>query len=548
MEVFTIENLTFKYPQGKNYALDNVNLKVNKGEFLLICGKSGCGKTTLIKHMKAALAPAGEKSGDIYYNGTLLCDVPERIQAQEIGYVMQSPDSQIVTDKVWHELAFGLENLGYKNSVIRIRVAEMASYFGIQNWFHKDVKELSGGQKQILNLASIMAVQPEVIILDEPTSQLCNIAAQEFLALLKRIHEELGITVIIVEHRLENVFPMCDRVVVMDKGKIISSGNLQQTIHNIKDNEFFDAMPVPVKICTALGAPEYKVPVNVNEGRCFLEKYMAGKNLPKESSTHYIGCGRDNIIEASDVWFRYDKDGEDVLKGLNLNVEKGSLTCVLGGNGTGKTTMLYTLCGLLKPYRGKVTVKGKNVKKWGNGLYGKVIGMLPQNPTALFRRDNVYEDISECIIDGKNADKKIEEISRLLDITDILDMHPYDLSGGEQQRCALAKVLLTEPEILILDEPTKGFDGFHKRKLAEIFKKLLNDGITILMVSHDIEFCAEYADRCALSFDGGITVSGDVTEFFSGNSFYTTSANRMAREYFPYAVTAEEVKELCITT
>lgn len=548
MEVFTIENLTFKYPQSKNYALDNVNLKVNKGEFLLICGKSGCGKTTLIKHMKAALAPAGEKSGDIYYNGTLLCDVPERIQAQEIGYVMQSPDSQIVTDKVWHELAFGLENLGYKNSVIRIRVAEMASYFGIQNWFHKDVKELSGGQKQILNLASIMAVQPEVIILDEPTSQLCNIAAQEFLALLKRIHEELGITVIIVEHRLENVFPMCDRVVVMDKGKIISSGNLQQTIHNIKDNEFFDAMPVPVKICTALGAPEYKVPVNVNEGRCFLEKYMAGKNLPKESSTHYIGCGRDNIIEASDVWFRYDKDGEDVLKGLNLNVEKGSLTCVLGGNGTGKTTMLYTLCGLLKPYRGKVTVKGKNVKKWGNGLYGKVIGMLPQNPTALFRRDNVYEDISECIIDEKNADKKIEEISRLLDITDILDMHPYDLSGGEQQRCALAKVLLTEPEILILDEPTKGFDGFHKRKLAEIFKKLLNDGITILMVSHDIEFCAEYADRCALCFDGGITVSGDVTEFFSGNSFYTTSANRMAREYFPYAVTAEEVKELCTTT
>ncbi len=548
MEIFTIKNLTFKYPQSKNYALDNISITVNKGEFLLLCGKSGCGKTTLIRQMKAVLAPAGEKSGEIYYKGKPLCDVPERIAAQEIGYVMQNPDRQIVTDKVWHELAFGLENLGYKNSAIRIRAAEMASYFGIQNWFHKDVKELSGGQKQILNLASVMAMQPGVIILDEPTSQLCNIAAQEFLALLKRLNDELGITVIIIEHRLENVFAMCDRAAVMDKGKIISIGSPQQTIHNIKDDDFFDAMPVPVKICASLGAPEYNVPVNVNEGRCFLEKYLKGKALPNADDTYYKEFGGDNIIEASDVWFRYDKNGEDVLKGLNLSVKKGKLTCVLGGNGTGKTTMLYTLCGLYKPYRGKITVKGRNIKKWGSGLYGKVIGVLPQDPTALFRRDNVYEDISECAAGAENADKKIEEISRFLDITDILDEHPYDLSGGEQQRCALAKVLLTEPEILILDEPTKGFDGFHKRKLAEIFKTLLDIGITVLMVSHDIEFCAEYADICALCFDGGITVSGNVKEFFSGNSFYTTSANRMAREYFPYAVTAEEVKELCITT
>lgn len=547
MEVFTIKNLTFKYPESKKNVLDTVSLTVNKGEFMLICGKSGCGKTTLIRHLKTALAPAGEKNGEIYYNGILLDNVSERLQAQKIGYVMQNPDSQIVTDKVWHELAFGLENLGYKNSEIRIRVAEMASYFGIQNWFHKEVKELSGGQKQILNLASVMAMQPEVIILDEPTSQLCNIAAQEFLMLLKRIHEELGITVIIIEHRLENVFSLCDSVVVMDKGKIISRGNLQQTIQNVKNNDFFDAMPVPVKICTALGAQEYNIPVNVNEGRRFLEKYLEDKNLTKQSREYYNGACKENVIEASGVWFRYSKEGEDVLKNLDIGVEKGKLTCVLGGNGTGKTTMLYTLCGLLTPYKGKVTVKGKNIKKWGSVLYGKVIGMLPQNPVTLFRMDNVYEDIAECVADKKNADKRIEDISRLLDIGDILDMHPYDLSGGEQQRCALAKVLIMEPEILILDEPTKGFDGFHKRKLANIFKKLLNNGITILMISHDIEFCAEYADICALCFDGGITVKADAKQFFSGNSFYTTSANRMIREYFPDAITAEEVKELCST-
>lgn len=550
MEVFTIKNLTFKYPKSGNCALDSVNLTIKKGEFLLICGKSGCGKTTLIRHLKTVLSPAGEKDGEIYYEGTLINEVPDRVQAQEIGYVMQNPESQIVTDKVWHELAFGLENLGFKNSAIKIRVAEMASYFGIQNWFHRETRELSGGQKQILNLACIMALNPDVIILDEPVSQLSDIAAREFLMLLGKIHEEFGVTVIIVEHRLENVFPMCDRIVVMDKGKIVSLGDKQQTIENIKDNDFFDAMPVPVKICAKLGAKPYNVPVNVNEGRRFIEKYFSEKQcVKKDDGVHCGETVRENIIAIKDVWFRYGKNGDDILKGLDFTIEKGKLTCILGGNGAGKTTLLYILCGILAPYRGKIIIKGKNIKKWSaDGLYGKLIGMLPQNPAALFVKDNVYEDMAECIADKNCVEKKIEYISGLLDINGILDKHPYDLSGGEQQRCALAKVLLTEPEILILDEPTKGFDGFHKRKLAEILKKLLDDGVTILMVSHDIEFCAEYADICALCFDGGIAASGNAKQFFAGNSFYTTSANRMVREYFPAAVTPGEVVSLCSIT
>ncbi len=551
MESFKIENLSFTYPERYDKALDNVNLKVNQGEFLLVIGKSGCGKTTLLRLLKSSLSPFGEISGCIYFNGEKLSHCDARKQATDIGFVMQNPDNQIVTDKVWHELAFGLESLGYKQTEIRARVSEMASYFGIDNWFYKKVTELSGGQKQLLNLASVMVMQPSVLILDEPTSQLDPIAAEEFLNTLKKINRDFGTTIILSEHRLESALPIADRVVVMNKGKIIADDTPIEIGKILKDanHDMYVALPTPVRVH---GAVENSLPcpLTVRDGRLWLNQFSKDnsinpdvvlKDTEKELSNDFV-------IETKDVWFRYDKDLPDVVKGLNLRVRKGELFCLMGGNGAGKTTALSVISGLNSPYRGKVYVNGEELSDIKNP-YGTLIGVLPQNPESLFVKKTVYLDLEEALSDKKLSKEEKEEmiknISLLCNIESLLNYHPYDLSGGEKQRVALSKVLLKEPEILLLDEPTKGMDAQFKAEFANILADLKENGVTVLMVSHDIEFCAEFADRCALFFDGNITTDGSPREFFAGKSFYTTCANRMARSVIPNAVLADDIIAAC---
>lgn len=563
MALFEISNLKFWYPGAEKAALDGIHLKIEPGEFVVICGKSGCGKTTLLRHLKSVLTPYGRREGEILYQGQPLETVSARKQAGEIGYVMQSPDNQIVTDKVWHELAFGVENLGYDQQTIRLRVAEMASFFGIQNWFHKKVEELSGGQKQLLNLASIMTMQPKVLVLDEPTSQLDPIAAGEFLSTIRKINLELGTTIIMIEHRLEEVFPMADKVLVLEDGMQKYAASPREVGKALAGNDLFLAMPAPVQIYEALGQVG-ECPLTVCEGRKWLSLHYA-ETLKKEQRSEQNDVFEEKksknreikkkevVIEAKEVWFRYERELPDVVRDLSFQVTQGELFCILGGNGTGKSTTLSLISGIRKPYRGKILLKGQDIRKKKNAeLAGGILGVLPQNPQDLFVKDTVLEDLKE-MFEGWSREKRKEEEMLLAQviadtqIEHLLKMHPYDLSGGEQQRAALAKVLLLEPEILLLDEPTKGLDGFYKQKLADIFRNLKKRGTTILMVSHDIEFCASYADRCAMFFDGGIVISSEAKEFFTGNSFYTTAANRMARHLFPEAVTVKDVVEACRT-
>jgi len=549
MESFKIENLSFTYPGTSDKTLDHISFAVESGEFVLICGKSGCGKTTLLRLLKSALSPVGDITGTVSFNGKPLGEHTIKEQASGIGFVMQNPDNQIVTDKVWHELAFGLESLGYKQNEIRTRVAEMASFFGIQTWFYKNVSELSGGQKQLLNLASVMAMQPSVLILDEPTSQLDPIAAREFLKNLEKINQELGTTIILTEHRLEDAFPIADRVIVMDNGKIIAN-DFPRNVGRIlkeKNHDMYKALPTPIRVHGSI-KNNLLCPLTVKEGRTWLEDYSMENTLnsdiiPKDA----LSCS-DAIIEVKDVWFRYEKETPDVVKGLNLIVRKGELFCIVGGNGTGKTTILSLISGLNSPYRGDVIIKGRNISKVKN-LYDGQIAVLPQNPQSLFVKKTVYLDLAEILSD-KNITKeqitqKVQSIAVLCRIDHLLERHPYDLSGGEQQRAALAKVLLVEPEILLLDEPTKGMDAHFKEEFADILAELKSVGITIIMVSHDVEFCAEYADRCALVFDGSVVSESAPREFFKGNSFYTTAANRMARTKLPDAILAEDIVLAC---
>lgn len=529
MKIFSINQLEFEYPESERKSLNNINLNIEEGEFVTLCGASGCGKSTLLRHLKSVLEPAGQRNGEILFMEKALTECDERSQAENIGFVSQNPDNQIVTDKVWHELAFGLESLGYDNEVIRQRVAEMAAFFGIEDWFYRNVSELSGGQKQLLCLASIMTMLPKVIILDEPTSQLDPIAASEFINMLFKINHELGITIIITEHRLEEIIPQSDRVIVMDSGEIIIDDVPEVMCQKLRDmkHSMLLSMPVPIRVYSSVLYG--KCPLNVNQGRKWLEAYSKENNIKKfiEDKNYNFD---EKVIELKGICFKYEKNGKDVLKDVSLNVHKGEIYSILGGNGTGKSTLLSVICGIRKPYRGRIKLNDD-----------KKIIMLPQNPQTLFVKKTIAENLSDISKDKE----QINEVIKMCRLSDFTDRHPYDLSGGEQQRVALAMVLLTKPDIFLLDEPTKGLDNEYKTEFAKIIHQLSDSGKTIIMVSHDVEFCAEFTHRCALFFDGNIVAENVPYRFFKGNSFYTTDANRMSRGIIEGAITASDIIDAC---
>lgn len=545
MEILRFEDLSFTYAGADKKAIENVSFSVNKGEFVLLCGQSGCGKTTLMRLVKKQAAPSGEKQGKIFVFEKDSETLDLRESAEKIGYVLQDPDKQIVCDKVWHELAFGLENLGENSDVIRRRTAEMASYFGIEKWFHKKTSELSGGQKQLLNLASVMVMHPEILILDEPTAQLDPIAASEFLNTLKKINTELGLTVILIEHRLEEVFSAADKIAVMENGKLISFTKPEDTAREMKNSNhpMLLGLPAAVRVFNAFDFDE-KCPLDVRHGRDFLVSHFEKCENEEKEYVH----NEEIKVELENVYFRYERNLPDVLAGLNLTVYKNEIFCILGGNGCGKTTALNVISGLKKAYRGKVIIDGMNIKKYsGNSLYRNKLAFLPQDVLSVFIKDNVREDFKDIlkILGETDIEEKIVSASRRTGCEHLLDRHPYDLSGGEAQKCALAKMLLLSPEILLLDEPTKGLDAYAKNEAGELLRKLKQDGLTVITVTHDTEFAACFADRCTLFFDCSALKADTPEKFFGENMFYTTAANRMSRELFVGAVTVEEVTDLC---
>ena len=544
MQTFTITDLSFTYPTESVPALQNVSLSIEAGSFTVLCGRSGCGKSTLLRQLKPILQPHGTQTGTILFEGKSLSSLSQRTQSARIGFVLQNLDAQLVTDKVWHELAFGLESLGLSTPVIRRRVAEIASFFGIQNWFYKPVCELSGGQKQLVNLASVMALEPSVLLLDEPTSQLDPIAATDFLSTLGRINRELGTTIILSEHRLEDALALSTNVVFLERGRILDTGTASEVGSRLKaaGSDMFSAMPVPMRIYA--GVPnDLPCPVTVAQGRQWLEAFSETHPLcpvpPAAPSEKREGPA---AVELDEAFFRYDKQSPDVVKALTLRAYPGELLAILGGNGTGKSTTMGLISGIHRAYRGKVSVLGTAPQE----VSGK-IALLPQDPQTLFVKNTVIEDLLSVLDDAPRDRRKALalEKARLCELMELLERHPYDLSGGEQQRAALCKVLLREPEVLLLDEPTKGLDAEFKRVFARMIRRLCARGVCVIMVSHDAEFCASYASRCAMFFDGAIVAEGTPREFFSSGSFYTTSASRMARGLLPGAITPEDVIAAC---
>ena len=529
MEAFAIRNLSFAYPETEVDVLKNIDFSVIEGEFLTVCGASGSGKSTLLRLLKPSLAPHGRLSGEIRFHEIGINELSQRQECKKIGFVQQSPDNQIVTDKVWHELAFGLESLGLKNEEIRRRVAETASFFGIEQYFESDVTTLSGGQKQLLNLASVMAMQPEVLILDEPTSQLDPIAASDFIACLHRINKELGVTVIISEHRTEELLPISDRVLILDDGAVLSLDTPLHTGENLSscDDRLFALLPSAMRIWRAVDTSS-DCPVTVAQGREWLRSCVSTHDTYPLYPEIIPPCG-DTVISLKNIWFRYKKDSPDVLKNLSFHVRKGEFTAILGGNGAGKSTLLSVVNGTLMPYSGKINT---------NKLR---IATLPQNPQLLLSGNTVIDSLKEI----DDSPERLNQVISLCELEELLERHPFDLSGGETQRAALAKLLLASPDIILLDEPTKGIDSGFKERFAAIINTLLSIGTTVVMVSHDVEFCAKYPHRCLMLFNGELVAEGSPREFFSTNSFYVTSSRRMSKGILENTVTTDDIIYCC---
>ncbi len=549
MGLFEIDNLTFAYNGAEQNAVSGVSLCVNKGDFVLVCGKSGCGKTTLLRLLKPALAPVGKRTGSVTFCGTDIAKLDDRTAASAIGFVMQNPDDQIVTDKVWHELAFGLESLGESSDVIRRRVAEICGFLGLTDIYGKRTCELSGGEKQLLNLASVLVTNPDVVLLDEPTAQLDPIAASSFLQALKKLNEELGLTVVLVEHRLEESFAMANKVVIMDEGKVVFASS-PEDIGELYNNDklvcdIFEGLPAAVRLFKATNGVG-KCPLTVRDGKRYVEANF-GKNMNDRYAVQ--GCKGDVAIEVANGYFRYERDGADVLDNLSLQVYANEILCIFGANGAGKTTLLRILAGTKRLYKGKYRLWGKKIKEYGNNLYRDNLTAMPQNPQNLFVKNTVRADLAElAALVGYGKTEQAQAVADVMaqtGVTDLAERHPYDLSGGEKQKVALAKVLLTRPKIVLLDEPTKGLDAYSKRQFAEVMAKLKADGKTVVVVTHDVEFAAVVADRCAMFFDGKIVSIADKYAFFAENRYYTTAFARITRENFADAVTFERAVELC---
>ena len=571
MNILEIKNLNFNYVDFPPL-WENVNMQLEAGDFALLLGPSGSGKSCLMKHLIYKLAPYGNASGDILYKGQSLDSLSPYEHVKNIAYVSQNPDEQIVSESVWQELAFSLEQLGMPADKMRLRIAEVANFFGIQEWFWQKTNELSGGQKQILNLASTMVLKPEILVLDEADSNLDPVTRVSFLNILQRINVEMGTTILLSSHNWENTLDLANKVYYLNN----------QTLRNFDSNSDFinfiySEIPEEISALPTASQVSYQlkeISTNNVKTRQDLSNALFGNNLPSlrnlatefnaENNEHNMRINGvdENLLEIKDLQFKYKKVGENILDHLNLSVPTKSICFILGGNGSGKSTLLKCIVEQLQ-YSGSIKINSKEntgvktflLKKSSNRPR---ISYLPQNTRLLFSADTILEEIRLAF----EAVAK-EDIPYLADIFAIdleefgpetllesfglserMNFNPGDLSGGELQRAALALILLNKPQLLLLDEPSNNLAYNDIEHLSKILERLRNKGLTILAVSHDLEFASKIADSCALIFQGEIVSHAEPHRFFADNFFYTTDSCKIAQDFQEsdsIAITSEEL-------
>ena len=544
MGQFQIKNLTYYYPEKESPSLESINLQIKEGEFVFLIGPSGCGKSSLLRAM-AGLLPdyyGGKIGGEIYYSGTLLAKWNKKQLSREVGMIFQDPEKQIVMTGVKQEIAFGLENLNLSYEEMRRRIAEVLALFGISSIKEENTFQLSGGQKQKVVLASVLAMHPKVLLLDEPTSQLDTLAAQEFLNYIQKLNLEWGLTVILVEQRIDRCFHLADRVIFMENGKIVNSGTPDKMVQWAAEKHPNYTPPVSQLF---LNWKMGKIPLTIKEGRTMLDAMkprIAAYACSYEAESKPAEATE--ILKLSNLYTTYNKK-DFALKKIDMTLRKGDITVILGENGAGKSTLLKTICGLIQPVKGKLLYQEKDITNLNPEKKSEYIGYLSQNPNDYLFHDTVEDELAFNLkIRGIRDDIKVSRVLDLLKLSDKKNANPRDLSGGERQRVALGTVLVTSPEVLLLDEPTRGLDVDLKDRLTKTLQTLKAQGNSILMVTHDVEFAAEISDRVVIMSDGEIVADGSKREVLSNSLYYAPQINRLFRGINDGIMNIEESMQL----
>lgn len=536
--MFQLSGLSFRYPDMDKSVLKQLHLSIGEGEFILLTGPSGCGKTTLLRLLTYVLRPNGTLAGEIFYKNQPIHLWSDKELTEEIGFISQYPEEQMVMPTVMQELVFGLENHGLSTAEMRKRVAELGHYFKIEDLLNKKTNALSGGEQQLVHLLSVLLLRPKVLILDEPTSQLDPVHATLVFQMLEQLHHDLGMTIIIAEHRYATLLRMCDRVFMLDEGTVCFTGNSREFLYQLAQSQDlrYDAYLPDIAhlyIKKTEQPVNNDIPLTVNEGRVWLKRVLPmGRRLqkPKQQIKQ-----TEQIVSLNDVTFYHSKNEPSILNRLSLTVYKGDFYAIIGGNASGKTTLIEICLGIKKPKRGRLELFQQQLNK----KTLERIGYLPQQPQAFFMYDTVEKEMQSML--NNNNEEIMIQMAKHFHIEHLLHQHPFDCSYGEMQRIVLACLLLRQPDLLFLDEPTKGLDPFAKDELGRYLTALHKKGLTIVMVSHDIDFVAQYSERVGLLFDGEITADGATKTILQDNSFYTTDINRAARgTALSHVLTVEE--------
>ncbi len=519
-----LRSVTYTYPNRESPALDAVDLVVEAGEFVVVTGPSGSGKSTALRTING-LVPhfsGGAISGEVLVNDLQVIQDGPQVISRHVGFVSQNPEAQTILEKVEPEIAFALENAAVPWLEMHERVEEAMARLGLTSLRSRAITTLSGGERQRVAIASALALRPKILVLDEPTSQLDPKSAAEVLHILRDLNRDLGLTIVLAEHRLERVLPYADTMAYFENGRVLAHDTVRRTLAYI-------SQPPPL-VDLARRQNWDPVPLTLDEAQKLIPAQAtrpAEQQNPDKGGPSSPLDLADPILQTRGLTFSYTNHVLALDK-VDLALHRGEVLAIMGQNGSGKSTLLRCIIGLLDPSAGDVLLNGESVLEHDTVALARRIAYLPQYPDDLLYAETVHQEL-EITLDNHEivSEERIEAALDDLGLAGLEEAYPRDLSTGQRQRVALGAITVSQPEILLLDEPTRGQDGQIKQQLVSIWKRWKDSGMGLIVVTHDVELAVQLADRVLILAEGKIEAYGSLVEVLSSSATFAPEIARL---------------------